>query len=395
MNFDETIQILQAAHSDRAQLSIASVDLLLAGHSDEEREKVRVALEVASVPHWFDEAILVALLEPPLADEVAFLARRLCELPVVEPFPARGPACWNVHKEARLALRRRLFLRTPDRFYAICAKAIAYARGLPEVEAHKPDVRIEALYHQLSAGSHDISEIERLCLAWSNEYQHQELVALGVMVGELINTEMLPSSLHTLVLGQQRRILQFYEELENIAQNAKKTLGVKPAAPVFVCYAHEDNDPERSGRWLDRLLQFLGPLKRDGLLAIFSDREIQTGSDWHVEITRSLGKAKAAILLISPAFMDSEYIANNELPILLRKAKEHGLRIFPVFIRTCLFAETKYKYPDPKLGPNEFTLASLQGGNPPSVPLIDMTVGDQDRVFQKLGRELLELVQQE
>jgi hypothetical protein len=133
-------------------------------------------------------------------------------------------------------------------------------------------------------------------------------------------------------------------------------------------------------------------LKRDGLLSIFCDEDISVGDDWNLEIQQALAKAKGAILLISPALMASKYVANSEVPILLRKAKENGLRIYPILIRTCLVAETKFKYPDPKLGPEQLTLASLQYANSPSQPLIDMAVGTRDKVFLELGRNLLELV---
>jgi hypothetical protein len=374
------------------------INLLLLGHAEEEREELRTALEATAIPHWFDDKILAALLGPELAEGKApSLLRQLCRLPLVEPFPARGLDAWNVHKQMRLALRRRLHSQAHERFNNLSTRASYYLRNLGEADHLKPDARIELLYHELSVGSLEISELTSLCLSlsseWSAGYQHQELLALGGMLSELIESAILPSSLHTVVLAQHRKILRFYEDLEALAKNAKIVLGVKPAAPVFVCYAHEDNDPGHSQLcWLDSVLQFLEPLKRDGMLSIFCDKDISVGDDWHLEIQQALAKARAAVLLISPAFMASQYVANNELPILLRKAKENGLRMYPILIRTCLFAETKFKYPDPKLGPEEFTLASLQYANPPSQPLIDMTIGGRDQVFLELGRNLLELV---
>src|SRR5918999_3226014 len=108
MDFEQAIRILKEAQGDTAQLGLASVDLLLVGHPDEEREKVRTALEVAAMPHWFDEEILAALLDPPLAADAEALAARLRRLPVVEPFPARGPGAANVHGGTPLALHSAL-----------------------------------------------------------------------------------------------------------------------------------------------------------------------------------------------------------------------------------------------------------------------------------------------
>src|SRR5438132_1006870 len=111
MDLDKKLDILRATEGDPALLSLASVDLLLAKHSDSEREKLRIALEVASVPHWFDEEILAVLLDPPLAAEAQFLAAQLRQLPVVERFPARGPVATNVHESARLSRVSKVFVQ--------------------------------------------------------------------------------------------------------------------------------------------------------------------------------------------------------------------------------------------------------------------------------------------
>ena len=67
---------------------------------------------------------------------------------------------------------------------------------------------------------------------------------------------------------------------------------------------------------------------------------------------------------------------------------EHGVRIIPVVVRSCLFEESRYKYPDPIKGPYEFTLASLQASNSPNTPLNGMNEQDQDAVLLKVARAL-------
>jgi len=161
---------------------------------------------------------------------------------------------------------------------------------------------------------------------------------------------------------------------------------------VFISYAHADNaHAERSRRWLDRLLQHIRPLIRQSELSIWSDKDIQIGETWHDDIRRSLDEATAAILLISPAYLESEYIYSNELPILLRNAKNRGLVILPVILRPCLFAETRFRYPDPITGPEELTLGSLQAANADARPLSAMTESEQDEVLVAVGRRLLTL----
>jgi hypothetical protein len=110
------------------------------------------------------------------------------------------------------------------------------------------------------------------------------------------------------------------------------------------------------------------------------------------DIQAHLNAARAAVLLVSPAFLASKYIRNNELPVLLRNAKASGVKIIPVILRPCLFEETKFKYPDPKSGPEEFTLASLQAAGSPTKALSEMSEGEQDRTLVKVAQALAKLV---
>lgn len=145
-------------------------------------------------------------------------------------------------------------------------------------------------------------------------------------------------------------------------------------------------------RWLDRLREFLEPLVQQDELTICSDREIALGDDWHAHLQKHLNGARAAVLLVSPAFLASKYVRNSELPILLRNAKQRGVRIIPLILRPCLFAETKFKFPDPKTGPEEFALASIQAAGSPGKALTEMTEAEQDRTLLTVAKALIELV---
>lgn len=168
---------------------------------------------------------------------------------------------------------------------------------------------------------------------------------------------------------------------------------IDPAQSVFICYAHQDNDSsDNRKRWLDRLLQFLKPMVRQENLKVWSDEDIEIGTDWHDSIQSELDVAKAAILLVSPAFLASDYIANNELPVLLKRASDLGVVIMPIIISPCLYERARFKYPDPKKGPKEFLLKSIQSANPPSKTLVEMSQPEQNRVFEKVANELYDLL---
>jgi len=162
-----------------------------------------------------------------------------------------------------------------------------------------------------------------------------------------------------------------------------------PLDSAFICYSHEDNQSSNSKeRWLDRFLQFIRPLTRQEQLRVWSDKEIKIGDEWHTKIQAQLHAAKAIVLFVSPAFLASDYIAKYELPVLLMQAKDRGVPIFQLLISPCLDAETKFKYPDPKTGPNEFSLLSIQAANAPSKTLIEMSEAEQNRVLLEAARAL-------
>jgi hypothetical protein len=162
---------------------------------------------------------------------------------------------------------------------------------------------------------------------------------------------------------------------------------------VFISYAHADNESRNpKNRWLDRFVEFLKPLVRQEDFTLCSDQDIKIGQDWHQHIRAHLSGAKAMVLLISPAFLASDCIANSELPVILKNAADQGVRIFPILIAPSVYKRVRYKYPDPKIGPQEFTLASLQAANAPSKTLIEMTEGEQNRVLLEVAEQLADLL---
>lgn len=136
---------------------------------------------------------------------------------------------------------------------------------------------------------------------------------------------------------------------------------------VFISYSHKD------ARWLERLRVHLKPLERLGAIKSWDDTIIKPGAKWREEILRGLESARVAILLISPDFLASDFINNNELPPLLASAKSHGVVILPVIVSPCRFAETK-------------SLSQFQAVNSPSQPLSMLTRAKQEAIFVEVSK---------
>lgn len=127
------------------------------------------------------------------------------------------------------------------------------------------------------------------------------------------------------------------------------------AKPLFVSYAHEDK------QWLLDLRKWLKPLERKDLIKIWDDRDIESGDKWYREIEASLNDAKVALLLVSQNFVDSEFIANEELPRLLEAAETRGVKILWIAVDVSIVEDA---YPE---------LLELQAMNSdPELPLAQL-----------------------
>jgi len=141
-----------------------------------------------------------------------------------------------------------------------------------------------------------------------------------------------------------------------------------PRQGVFISYAHQDDQ-----MWLDSLLSHLALLKRRGV-EIWTDREIKPGKKWHNEIQNSLARAKVAVLMVTPAFLESSYIASNELPNMLQAAESEGLVIFPIPVKPSSYEQSE--------------LAPFQAAHPLSEALSGLRPAKRDKVFVSIASML-------
>ena len=138
---------------------------------------------------------------------------------------------------------------------------------------------------------------------------------------------------------------------------------------IFICYSHNDRE------YLDRLLIHLKPLEKEGLIDVWADTRLRAGDQWRAEIEQVLDRASVAILLVSADFLASDFIMENELPPLLRKAQEQGTRIIPVILKPCRFARDK-------------NLQQFQAFNNPKETVVRMTIGKQEKLYDALAAEV-------
>ena len=146
-----------------------------------------------------------------------------------------------------------------------------------------------------------------------------------------------------------------------------------PLSNVFISYSHIDSV------YLKRLQTHLAPVKKWTKLQIWDDTLIHSGDQWKEEIEQALVDCSAAILLVSADFLASDFISENELPPLLKKAAENGARIIPIIVKPCLYTS----HPE---------LKGFQALNPPEHSLISLSEAGQEALWAKLAQTVLDMV---
>jgi hypothetical protein len=144
---------------------------------------------------------------------------------------------------------------------------------------------------------------------------------------------------------------------------------------LFYSYAHEDEDFRK------RLETHLAQLHRQGLIAIWHDREILAGAEWGKEIDAHLSTASIILLLISPDFLASDRY-DIEMQHALERSRREEARVIPIILRPC----------DWKLPPLD-ALQALPTNNKPVILWTNQDEAwlDVEQGIRKMVRTLLSL----
>lgn len=97
---------------------------------------------------------------------------------------------------------------------------------------------------------------------------------------------------------------------------------------VFFCYSQEDE------YLLNELESQLSLLKRQGLIRVWSAREIGPGGELERELEQHLNTARVILLLISPNFI-ADYSCENQVKRAMERYQEENTLVIPVILRPC------------------------------------------------------------
>ena len=85
------------------------------------------------------------------------------------------------------------------------------------------------------------------------------------------------------------------------------------ALRTFLSYSHKDHDLREA------VVEHLALLRHDGTLSIWTDRAIKAGDEFDEVIAAKLREADLVLLLVSSAFVNSEYCFGKEMAVALAR----------------------------------------------------------------------------
>jgi len=141
---------------------------------------------------------------------------------------------------------------------------------------------------------------------------------------------------------------------------------------VFVSYAHKDR------KWADELVTFLAPWIRDKRVDLWDDSRIQPGADWRSEIQNAIEEATVAVLLVTKDFLASDFVMNEELPLLLEQSRRKQIRLAWVAVGHSGVEATK--------------LWQFQAVNEPDHPLETLGRAQRNKAMVDIAKDIADAV---
>lgn len=179
-----------------------------------------------------------------------------------------------------------------------------------------------------------------------------------------------------LVIEDDKKVVIPSMQLPKNETENKKIIMHKDKKKIFISYAHADE------KFHNRLMTHLSVLKKYiGGFEEWSDKKIHAGQHWKEEIKKALDDANIGILLVSTDFLASDFIKNNELPPILRKAEAENTKVLCLLVEPSFFLKSE--------------LSEFQAVNKPEETLAEMEKPAQERVFLKLMDEIQRIIEVE
>jgi len=143
---------------------------------------------------------------------------------------------------------------------------------------------------------------------------------------------------------------------------------------IFISYSHRDKD------WLEKLQVHLKPYEQRHHISAWDDTDIEDGAKWRCAIASASKVATVGVLLVSPDFLASKFIMEEEVPGLIKATEGGRLRLLWVAVRPSAVDQTE--------------ISQYQALNDPKNPLSNLSDADQESEMVEICRKISEAAQE-
>ena len=118
-----------------------------------------------------------------------------------------------------------------------------------------------------------------------------------------------------------------FVRMHSLKENSSEGTKERPLR-VFISYSRKDV------QFRETLQTHLKPLVRERTIEIWHDQMLTPGSVWEEHLHKKLQSSDVMLFLISPDFIDSDFIAEKEIPIAVARAESGQATLIPILIRS-------------------------------------------------------------
>lgn len=137
------------------------------------------------------------------------------------------------------------------------------------------------------------------------------------------------------VLVPKELFKMFYVTLEEV--RTMQFEHVLKAQKLFISYSSKDTE------FMRRFEIHLKPLKRSGILHNWHDRMIEPGTQWDETIKKNMEEADLIVFLMSPDFINTDYIFEHEVPQAMKQEQLGKTKIVTVELKECSWQRTQLR----------------------------------------------------
>lgn len=229
------------------------------------------------------------------------------------------------------------------------------------LDQFSPDVMEQLLQHSWPGNVRELKNIiERTVLTSPKEWSRVEsLTGLGspLLGTNEFGSEDSPAS----IVKKDFNVADEFGRVESNKDIHQTKFQSDYRNDIFISYCHQDT------KWISELRKHLSPYVRKGQVTIWDDSRISPGAEWRNEILTALDNTRVAVLLVSPSFLASDFINDEELPRLLKSAEQDGITIMWIPVSASSYHET--------------SIARYQAVLDPATPLDGMSEPEQHHCF--------------